>query len=59
MTEGYGFGYVSDMYPSSFGYVSDSLFFKTLKTCTEHSVALDARAQTGACGTPPFDYSEL
>ena len=25
---------------------------KTLKTCTEHSVALDARARTQACGTP-------
>ena len=26
MTRGYGFGYVSDMYPSRFRYVSDSLF---------------------------------
>ena len=25
MTGGYGFGYVSDVYPSSFWYVSDSL----------------------------------
>ena len=26
LTGGYGFGYVSDMYPSPFRYVSDSLF---------------------------------
>ena len=51
MTGGYGFGYVSDMYPSPFWYVSDSLVDieiqrRPLKTCTEHSAALDARART-------------
>ena len=51
VTGRYGLGYASDMYPSPFWYVSDSLFDieiqrKTLKTCTEHNVALDARART-------------
>ena len=54
MTGGYGFGYVSDMYQARFDAYQISLFDivrktqrkKTLKTCTQHGVAIDARART-------------
>ena len=57
MTRGYGFGYVSDIYiyiyiyASLFLCLSDSILIlkiqrKTLKTCTEHNVALDTCART-------------
>ena len=32
---------------------------KNLKTCTEHSVAPDARARNVSLRSPPFDYSDL
>ena len=62
---GTGFGYVSDMYPSPFWYVSDSPFDmiymyiyiiqrETLKTCTEHSAALDAHVRERKLAVPPF-----
>ena len=48
MTAGYGFGYISDVYPNPFRYVSDCIFDREKKRERpfEHSVALNARAQT-------------
>ena len=63
-TGGYGFGYVSDMYPSPFWYVSNSHFDIENTEKDPENVHRTQRFAWRTCADvssryPPFDYSDL